>query len=232
MKHHISGEVRGGQRRIDGRFDDRQDAGRQLAAQLEEYAGRDDVVVLGLPRGGVPVAAEVANALGVALDIMVVRKLGTPGHAELAMGAIASGGAQVVNPRIMEQGGISDAQLQEEIERQKVELQRRERTYRGDHPFPELEGRTVLLVDDGLATGATMRAAVQALRQHEPHEAVVAVPVAPQHIQDNVLREADRFVALLQPEPFYAVGQWYRNFNQTDDAEVTELLAAARSAVQ
>jgi len=213
-----------------GRFDNRADAGRQLARQLDEYAGRKDVLVLALPRGGVPVGYEVARELGAPLDVMVVRKLGTPGHAELAMGAIASGGAYVVNPQVMEQAAVSEVQLHDEIAHQRAELRRREKAYRGTRPFPEIRGKTVLVVDDGLATGATMRAAVQALRQYDPQEIVVAVPVAPPRIQDTTLPEADRVVALMQPSPFYAVGQWYRDFDQTEDAEVTRLLEKAAHA--
>ncbi|HEX7047967.1 MAG TPA: phosphoribosyltransferase [Gammaproteobacteria bacterium] len=210
------------------RFADRSDAGRRLAQQLQEFAGRDDVLVFGLPRGGVPVAAEVAGALGAPLEVMVVRKLGLPAQPELAMGAIASGGAYVVNPQVIEQTGVSDAQLHSAIERERVELERREHAYRGNRPFPDVSNHTVIVVDDGFATGATMRAAVQALRQYAPREIVVAVPVAPPHVQDSTLREADRFIALLQPAPFYAVGQWYRNFDQTPDEEVTRLMQQAR----
>lgn len=225
MKQRVSesGQRLGG---MDRRFADRADAGRQLAARLDEYAGRDDVLVLALPRGGVPVGWQVAKALGVPLDVLVVRKLGTPGHAELAMGAIASGGAHVVNSQVIEQAGVTDQQIDAEVERQRHELERREKAYRGDRPYPDTSGKTVLLVDDGLATGATMRAAIQALRQYAPQEIVVAVPVAPPHVQDSTLRDADRFVALLQPAPFYAVGQWYRDFDQTEDSEVTRLLGS------
>ena len=210
------------------RLADRVDAGRRLATRLGEYAGRDDVIVLGLPRGGVPVAAEVARALKAPLDVMVVRKLGTPGHPELAMGAIASGGARVINQQVMEQAGVSDAQLQVEVLRQQEELERRERAYRGKRPFPQIAGHTVIAVDDGFATGATMRAAVQALRQYAPREIVVAVPVAPPHLEAAALRDADRVVVLLQPTPFLAVGHWYRDFEQTTDEEVVSLLKAAQ----
>lgn len=210
-----------------GKFRDRADAGRALAEQLSEYAGRPDVVVLGLPRGGVPVAYEVSGALGSPMDILIVRKLGTPGHAELAMGAIASGGMRVINDEVIAQAGVTDEQLRAEVERQQQELERRERAYRGDRPFPDLNGKVVLVVDDGLATGATMRAAVRALRAGDPQEIVVAVPVAPPHVQDSTLRDADRFIALMQPSPFYAVGLWYRDFEQTQDEEVAELLRKA-----
>lgn len=206
------------------RFTDRVDAGRRLAETLREYTGRDDVLVFGLPRGGVPVAAEVAGALAAPLDIMLVRKLGLPMQPELAMGAIASGGAYVVNPQVIEQAAVADEQLQAVIKREREELERRERAWRGERAFPDVTGRTVIVVDDGLATGATMRAAVQALRQYAPREIVVAVPVAPRHVQDSTLREADRFIALLQPTPFYSVGQWYRNFEQTPDEDVSRLL--------
>lgn len=209
---------------LQNRFDDRADAGHRLAVLLKDYAGRDDVFVLGLPRGGVPVAAEVARALRAPLDVLVVRKLGTPGHAELAMGAIASGGAYVVNRQVIEQAGVTDAQLEAEVARQRAELERRERAYRGDRPFPDLSGRVVVVVDDGFATGATMRAAVQALRQYKPREIIVAVPVAPPHVEDATLKDADKVIVLLQPTPFLAVGQWYRDFSQTTDSEVTRLL--------
>lgn len=213
-----------------GRFADRLDAGRRLAELLDEYAGRKDVLVLGLPRGGVPVAYEVANALGAPLDVMVVRKLGTPAQPELAMGAIASGGAHVVNKEVLRQSRVTEEQLAHELDTQRRELARREHAYRGERAFPDVSGKTVILVDDGLATGATMRAAVEALRQYDPQQIVVAVPVAPPHVQDSVLRGADRFVALMQPTPFYAVGQWYRDFDQTEDAEVTQLLHRAQRA--
>ena len=212
------------------RFDNRADAGRQLATLLSEYADRDDVLVFGLPRGGVPVAAEVAAALHAPLDVMVVRKLGAPGQPELAMGAIASGGAYVVNPEVVAQ--VSHEQLDDVIKHEREELVRREREYRGDRAFPDVAGRTVIVIDDGFATGATMRAAVQAMRQYNPREVIVAVPVAPPHVQDSTLREADRFIALLQPTPFYAVGQWYRRFDQTEDIEVTTLLKKSQTSAR
>lgn len=208
------------------RFADRTDAGRQLAQRLAEYAGRDDVRVFGLPRGGVPVAAIVADALAAPLEVMIVRKLGLPAQPELAMGAIASGGARVMNPEVIVQAGVTEADIAAVIERERAELQRRERAYRGERPFPDVAGKTVIVVDDGIATGATLRAAVQALRQYAPREIVVAVPVAPPRMQANSVGDADRFIALLQPAPFYAVGQWYRHFDQVPDADVTRLMRA------
>ena len=211
-------------------FQDRTDAGWQLAERLLNFAGRDDVIVLALPRGGVPVAFEVAQRLGVPLDVFVVRKLGVPGHEELAMGAIASGGVRVLNEDVLYV--LPDAQSIVEmvtaIERE--ELKRRERNYRADRPAPELEGRTVILVDDGLATGATMRAAAAALRQQGAAKIVVAVPVgAPSTCQE--LRSAvDDVVCLQSPSSFIGVGQYYEDFSQTTDEEVRELLAQATSA--
>lgn len=205
-------------------FENRAQAGRMLAAQLAEYRGRPDVLVLGLPRGGVPVAFEVAQALGAPLDVYLVRKLGVPGHAELAMGAIASGGVRVVNQAMLRSLRISPQQLDAVIRAEEAELRRQERVYRGDRPPPDVSGRTAMLVDDGLATGATMQAAVAALRSAGPKEVVVAVPVAPPETCAELEEEADRVVCALTPEPFYAVGAWYRDFSQTSDDEVRELL--------
>jgi predicted phosphoribosyltransferase len=205
-------------------FENRADAGRMLAAQLAEYRGRPDVLVLGLPRGGVPVAFEVAQALGAPLDVYLVRKLGVPGHAELAMGAIASGGVRVVNQEMLRSLRISSQQLDAVTRTEEAELRRQERLYRGDRPPPPVSGRTVILVDDGLATGATMQAAVAALRSAGPQEVVVAVPVAPPETCAELEAEADRVVCAVTPEPFYAVGAWYRDFSQTSDDEVRELL--------
>ena len=205
-------------------FGNRTDAGRMLAAQLADYRGRPDVLVLGLPRGGVPVAFEVAQALGAPLDVYLVRKLGVPGHAELAMGAIASGGVRVVNQDMVRSLRISPQQLDAVTRAEEGELQRQERLYRGGRPPPDVSGRTVILVDDGLATGATMQAAVAALRSAGPKEVVVAVPVAPPETCAELAAEADRVVCALTPEPFYAVGAWYRDFSQTSDDEVRELL--------
>jgi len=210
-------------------FQDRTDAGRQLAEELLSYAGRDDVIVLGLPRGGVPLAFEVAQRLGVPLDVFVVRKLGVPGHEELAMGAIAPGGVRVLNEDVLHV--IPDAQAIVEmvtaIERE--ELERRERNYRSDRPPPDLKDRTVILIDDGLATGATMRAAVGALRQQGAAKIIVAVPVgAPSTCQD-LKNSADEVICLQTPVAFIGVGQYYADFSQTTDEEVRELLAQAAS---
>jgi putative phosphoribosyl transferase len=209
------------------RFRDRTEAGRMLAELLREYAGRDDVVVLALPRGGVPVAYEVAKALGAPLDVFVVRKLGVPGHEELAMGAIASGGALVLDERMIAALGISRADLEQAVARELRELERREDAYREAGEPPQLEGKTVILVDDGLATGSTMRAAALAVRGHDPERVVVAVPVAAAETCDAFGDEADEIVCGLTPRPFQAVGLWYEDFSQTSDDEVRELLARA-----
>jgi putative phosphoribosyl transferase len=210
-------------------FQDRTDAGRQLAEELLSYAGRDDVIVLALPRGGVPVAFEVAQRLGVPLDVFVVRKLGVPGHEELAMGAIASGGVRVLNEDVLYV--LPDAQSIVEmvtaIERE--ELKRRERDYRSDRPAPEVPGRTVILVDDGLATGATMRAAAAALRQQGAAKIIVAVPVGAPSTCHEIRSVADEVACLQTPGSFMGVGQYYEDFSQTTDEEVRELLAAASS---
>lgn len=212
------------------RFADRREAGRQLAALLRPLAGDPDVIVLGLPRGGVPVAYEAAEALDAPLDVFVVRKLGVPGHEEYAMGAIASGGIRVVNHEVVRQLQITAAAI-EAVERdERRELERRERLYRGDRPVPSLRDRTVVLVDDGLATGSTMLAAVQAVRTQRPRRIVVAVPVASREACDTLRREADECVCVATPDPFYGVGLWYQNFNQTTDDEVQQLLATARAA--
>jgi len=211
-------------------FQDRTDAGRQLAEELLSYAGRDDAIVLALPRGGVPVAFEVAQRLGVPLDVFVVRKLGVPGHEELAMGAIASGGIRVLNEDVLYV--LPDAQSIVEmvtaIERE--ELKRRERDYRGDRPAPEVRGRTVILVDDGLATGATMRAAAAALRQQGAAKIIVAVPVGAPSSCHEIRSAADEVVCLQTPGSFMGVGQYYEDFSQTTDEEVRELLAAASAS--
>ena len=210
-------------------FQDRTDAGRQLAEELLSYAGRDDAIVLALPRGGVPVAFEVAQRLGVPLDVFVVRKLGVPGHEELAMGAIASGGVRVLNEDVLYV--LPDAQSIVEmvtaIERE--ELKRRERDYRSNRPAPEVRGRTVILVDDGLATGATMRAAAAALRQQGAAKIIVAVPVGAPGTCHEIRSVADEVVCLQTPGSFMGVGQYYEDFSQTTDEEVRELLAASAS---
>jgi predicted phosphoribosyltransferase len=187
------------------------------------------VLVLGLPRGGVPVAFEVARRLGAPLDVFVVRKLGVPGHEELAMGAIASGGILVLNDDVVRRSGVSRAQIEHVAARERQELERRERSYRGDASHPDVAGRTVILVDDGLATGSTMRAAVAAVRQEHPRRVVVAVPTAAPEVCDAFREDADDVVCAATPEPFYAVGLWYEDFAQTSDEEVHELLEDARA---
>ena len=210
-------------------FNDRAEAGRVLAEQLRHYAGRPDVIVLALPRGGVPVAYEVARALHAPLDIFVVRKLGIPGHEELAMGAVATGGVRVLNDQVVKglsiPGFVIDAVANWEL----LELERRERLYRGNRPPPEVRGKTVILVDDGLATGSTMLAAVQALRKLGPASIVVAVPVASPDTCQLLKEYVDETVCPATPEPFYAVGLWYRDFSQTTDEEVRELLERSAS---
>lgn len=209
------------------RLKDRREAGRQLAALLGHYRGQPNVIVLALPRGGVPVAAEVAERLGAPLDLMLVRKLGTPGHEELAMGAIASGGAMVFNEELLRQLPIRQESIDAVVAQEQRELQRRDAAYRGQRPPPPVEGKTVILVDDGLATGATMRAAVAALSQRRPVRVVVAVPVAPPDTVEALESEVDEVVCLSTPEPFYGVGYWYENFEQTSDEEVREQLSKA-----
>jgi putative phosphoribosyl transferase len=212
------------------RFRDRAHAGRLLAARLRRHAGRPDVVVLGLPRGGVPVAAEVAERLRVPLDVFLVRKLGVPGHEELAMGAIATGGVRVLNEAVLAAAGVSGEDVAAATAREREELRRRERAYRDDRPPPDLRGRTVVLVDDGLATGATMRAAAAAARRQQAACVIVAVPVAAPDTCRELRAEADEVVCLATPEPFYAVGLWYERFAPTTDDEVRRLLARARDA--
>src|SRR5205823_3186760 len=209
------------------RFVNRTDAGRELAAELTRYSSRSDVLVLGLPRGGVPVAFEIAIALDAPLDVFVVRKLGLPGHEEFGIGAIASGGVRVVDESVLRAYGVDSRTLEEITEREQRELERRERRYRDDRPFPAIQDRVVILVDDGLATGSTMRAAVAALRAEGPREIVVAVPVGAPETCSAMARLADDVVCLMTPEPFYAVGLWYENFEQTDDDEVHDLIERA-----
>jgi predicted phosphoribosyltransferase len=204
-------------------FRDRRDAGRQLARLLEYYRGRD-VVVLGLPRGGVPVAHEVAKALGAPLDAFLVRKLGVPRHPELAMGALASGGVLVVNDDVIRGGGVTPEIVRQVADQEEQELRRQERTYREGWPMIEVTGRTVIMVDDGLATGASMRAAVVAVRRLRPARIVVAVPAAPQSTCVELRFEADEVVCVTTPLPFFAVGASYRDFTQTTDDEVRALL--------
>lgn len=209
------------------RFHDRSDAGKALAAKLGAYANRPDVVVLALPRGGVPVAYEVAHALRAPLDVFLVRKLGLPGQEELAMGAIASGGTRVLNEELVETLRIPEDVIDATTAWEQRELVRRERLYRDDRPFPAVRGRTVILIDDGLATGSSMRAAVASLRQQGPHRIVVAVPVASRSTCEELSAEVDDVVCARTPEPFYAVGYWYEDFTQTTDEEVHALLERA-----
>jgi predicted phosphoribosyltransferase len=206
-------------------FTDRHAAGTALAERLKEYAGRSDVVVLALPRGGVPVAYQVARALNVPLDVFVVRKLGVPGHEELAMGAIASGGVRVLNQDVLAWYGLSAAAVDAVARVEQAELERREQLYRGGRSLVPIEGRVVILVDDGLATGSTMSAAVEAVRRLQPARIVVAVPVGAQDACDRLGHVADDAICLMAPASFSAVGQWYRDFSQTTDDDVRRLLA-------
>ncbi|WP_448561461.1 phosphoribosyltransferase [Trichothermofontia sp.] len=207
------------------RFRDRHEAGRQLARQLAAYTDDARVWVLALPRGGVPVAFEVAQALRVPLDICVVRKLGVPRQPELAMGAIATSGVRILNSRLIQELGISDAEVASVTQRELQELERREQLYRGDRPPPDLEGRIVLLVDDGLATGATMRAAIAAVQSARPQRLVVAVPVAARLACQELSEQVDEVVSTLTPHSLQAIGLWYDDFSQTSDAEVQRLLS-------
>ena len=206
---------------------DRAEAGRLLAGRLAHYAGRSDVIVLALPRGGVPVAAEVARHLDAPLDLFLVRKLGVPGHEELAMGAIGTGGVLMLNQSIVSLAGISREDITEAIAREEAELRRREHAYRDDRPRPDLRGRSVILVDDGLATGATMRAAAAGVRGQGAAAVVVAVPVASPDTCEELRAVADETICLSTPEPFHAVGFWYRDFSETSDDEVRSILTAA-----
>jgi predicted phosphoribosyltransferase len=200
-----------------------------LATKLAAYANRPDVIVLALPRGGVPVAYEVARALGAPLDVFIVRKLGVPGYEELAMGAVATGGVRVLNDQVVSGMRIPDYVIDAVAAWEQQELARREQLYRGDRPPPDVRGRTVILVDDGLATGATMHAAIKALRQQEPAHIVVAVPTASPETCNELRSEVDDIICAITPEPFYAVGLWYEDFSQTTDEEVRELLARSMS---
>ena len=211
------------------RFRDRRDAGRRLAGKLREYAGRDDVIVLALPRGGVPVGFEIALALQVPLDVFVVRKLGLPWHEELAMGALASGGVRVLDEDLIRVARVSYDDIERVTSIEQAELERRERRYRGDRLFPDVSDKTVILVDDGLATGSTMRAGVSALRRENPARIIVAVPVAAPETCNAFRDIADEIVCAETPEPFMAVGLWYDDFNQTTDDEVHDLLEQARN---
>ena len=221
-------------------FQDRTAAGRLLAGDLADYANRPGVLVLALPRGGVPVAFEVAKMLNTPLDVLVVRKLGVPNNEELAMGALAKlpktgfacGGVRILNEDIVRQTNISAEVIEQIVTREQQELERREQLYRDNRPFPDLQGRIVILVDDGLATGATMSAAVVALRQHQPARIVVAVPVAAPQTCQELQAQVDEVICSATPSPFYSVGLWYKNFPQTSDDEVRDLLAKAANNYQ
>lgn len=209
------------------RFHDRRDAGKQLAKSLGAYAGRHDVIVLALPRGGVPVGYEVARALDAPLDVFIVRKLGVPGQEELAMGAIASGGIRVLDRALIEQLHIPDLAIERVEQFERRELERRERLYGGAHHAPDVHGQVVILVDDGIATGASMHAAIDALRQQEPKAIVVAAPVGAPETCSTLGLKADACACLSSPRPFYGVGMWYEDFDQTTDDEVRALLEDA-----
>jgi predicted phosphoribosyltransferase len=210
-------------------FRDRTEAGRLLAQKLTLYVGKHDLIVLGLPRGGVPVAFEVAASLHAPLDVFVVRKLGTPGHRELAMGAIATGGVRVLNEDVVQGLDIPMDLIESVTLEEHQELRRRELAYRGSYSEPNVAGKTVILVDDGVATGATMRAAIYALKAQKPARLIVAVPTIAGSTHSQLRDEVDEFIALMTPEPFYGVGAWYEDFAQTSDDEVTELIARARA---
>jgi predicted phosphoribosyltransferase len=213
-------------------FRDRADAGKALARQLSEYKGREDVLVLGLPRGGVPVAYEVARKLNAPLDIFLVRKLGLPGQEELAMGAIASGGIRVLNEEVLSALNIPGQIVDAVADREQKELERRERAYRGDRPRANIKGKTAILIDDGLATGSSMRAAVAGLRAQDPARITVAVPTAPIETCEMFEQEVDQVVCVATPQPFFGVGLWYENFEQTTDEEVRSLLEGAHEAMR
>ncbi len=210
------------------KFNDRKDAGQLLAEHLKTYEKDKDAIILALPRGGVPVAYEVADALSLPLDVFLVRKLGVPGHEELAMGAIASGDTVIFNDEIIRMLSLSDAAIQEVIKSETEELKRRESAYRGDRPFPELKDKRIILVDDGIATGATIRAAIKGIYLRRPKEVIVAVPVAALSSYEEISSLVDKMVCPLKPINFYAVGLWYEIFGQTSDEEVIELLEKAK----
>ena len=208
-------------------FRNRAEAGQVLARRLQQYKNQPDMLVLGLPRGGVPVAYEVARELNAPLDVFIVRKLGVPGHEELGMGAIATGGVRILHEGIIREFGISQELIDSVSEREQAELDRRNRLYRGDRPAPAIKDRTVVIVDDGLATGSTMKAAIQAVRQQAPRRLIVAVPTAPAETCEQVKESADEVVCAITPDPFLAVGGSYADFSQTTDEEVRDLIASA-----
>ena len=208
-------------------FRDRTEAGQILASKLTKYLNQVNTIILALPRGGVPVAYEIGKQLGLPVDIFVVRKLGVPGHEELAMGAIASGGVRHINRDVVDQLRIDSETIDIASRREQKEIERREQLYRGQRPPVDVRNKTVILVDDGLATGSTMRVAIAALRQHRPARIVVAVPAAAPQTCSEIADEVDEIICAATPEPFYAVGQWYQEFSQTTDEEVRELLARA-----
>jgi predicted phosphoribosyltransferase len=212
-------------------FLDRRDAGRRLAVELSDYADQNDLLVLALPRGGVPVAYEVARALHAPLDVFMVRKLGVPGYEELAMGAIATGGLRVLDEDLIRMLDLPREVIERVTAAEMRELERRERVYRGDRPPIDVRGRTVILIDDGLATGSTMRAAIAALKKEGAKRIVVAVPVAPPETCESLKAQVDDVVCAVTPEPFRAVGLWYRDFSQTTDEEVRDLLASTAAPV-
>lgn len=209
---------------MNSRFRDRTEAGQLLAARLADYADTPNLIVLGLPRGGVPVAYEIAKALRAPLDIWLVRKLGVPGQEELAMGAISLGEVMVLNHEIIQALGISDETIAQVAEAEKQELERRDRAYRGDRILPNLQDHTVILVDDGIATSSTLRAAIAALKQQHPRSIIAAAPVAPPTVCADLERIVDRVVCLNTPDPLHSIGMWYGNFSQTTDDEVRDLL--------
>lgn len=209
-------------------FKDRVDAGRILAKELSKYASRSDVLILALPRGGVPVAYEVAKALNVKMDVFIVRKLGVPGYEELAMGAIASDNIRVLNEDVVKSFGIPEEVIEKTATKELHELERREKAYRGDRPKPEITNKTVILIDDGLATGATMRAAAAALKTKNPAKIIIAVPTAAADTCEFFEGKVDEIICVATPEPFYGVGAWYGNFSQTTDKEVCDILEKAK----
>ncbi|WP_040916424.1 phosphoribosyltransferase [Legionella tunisiensis] len=210
------------------KFNDRYEAGKIIAAQLKEYANKPDVIVLALPRGGVPVGYEIAKALTLPLDVFIVRKLGVPGHEELAMGAIATGGTTIFNEEIIDDLHISQSAIELTLHAEQEELKRREISYRDNRPFPNLQGKTVILVDDGIATGATMRAAIKAILQRKPAAIILAVPVIALSTYNEMSALVNKIVCSLKPLNFYAVGLWYDDFSQTTDSEVSDLLKASQ----